>query len=292
MTPRRGVCDASARVCDASAGVRRTTASPPATIDQVGYLKSAARRVIYPAYEARVVRRLPPDRIPQHIGVMLDGNRRWARAVGAETAQGYRAGADNIEPMLGWCEEVGVRVVTLWLLSTDNLNRPDHQLSGLLTIIEGAVTSLADKSRWRINPVGALDLLPSATAECLKAAADATRDVDGLMVNIAVGYGGRREITDAVRSLLHEQAAEGRTLEELAEVIDVSHIAEHLYTKGQPDPDLVIRTSGEQRLGGFLLWQSAHSEFYFCEALWPDFRKVDFLRAIRAYAARERRFGS
>jgi short-chain Z-isoprenyl diphosphate synthase len=258
----------------------------------VGYLKNAARRVIYPAYEARVVRRLPPDRIPQHIGVMLDGNRRWAKAVGADTAQGYRAGADNIEPMLGWCEEVGVKVVTLWLLSTDNLNRPDQQLTGLLGIIEGAVTSLAAQGRWRLNPVGALDLLPSSTAECLKAAADATQEVDGLLVNIAVGYGGRREITDAVRSLLHAQAAEGKTLEELAEVIDVSHIAEHLYTKGQPDPDLVIRTSGEQRLGGFLLWQSTHSEFYFCEALWPDFRRVDFLRAIRAYAARERRFGS
>ena len=117
------------------------------------------------------------------------------------------------------------------------------------------------------------------------------RDVDGLLVNIAVGYGGRREIADAVRSLLHEHAGKGTTLEELAGVIDVEHIAEHLYTKGQPDPDLVIRTSGEQRLGGFLLWQSAQSEFYFCEAYWPDFRRVDFLRAVRAYAERERRFG-
>lgn len=258
----------------------------------MGYLKDVARRVIYPAYEARVVRRLPDDRIPQHIGVMLDGNRRWARAVGMNTAQGYQAGADNIQPMLGWCDEVGVKVVTLWLLSTDNLNRPSTQLTALLEIIEGAVTSMAAQHQWRINPVGALDLLPAKTAESLKAAADATRDVEGLIVNVAVGYGGRREITDAVRSLLQEQAAQGKTLEELAEVIDVSHIAEHLYTKGQPDPDLVIRTSGEQRLGGFLLWQSTHSEFYFCEALWPDFRRVDFLRAIRAYAERERRFGT
>ena len=129
-------------------------------------------------------------------------------------------------------------------------------------------------------------------AERLKEAAESTRDVDGLLVNIAVGYGGRREIADAVRSLLHEHAGKGTTLEELAEVIDVEHIAEHLYTKGQPDPDLVIRTCGEQRLGGFLLWQSAQSEFYFCEAYWPDFRRVDFLRAVRAYAERERRFGS
>jgi short-chain Z-isoprenyl diphosphate synthase len=254
--------------------------------------KRGLRRVLYPAYEARMVRRMPTDRIPQHVGVMLDGNRRWAKAVGADTAHGYRAGAANIEPLLEWCEEVGVKVVTLWLLSTDNLNRPADQLEGLLDVIEGAVATLAEQHRWRLHPVGALDLLPAATAERLKAAEESTRDADGILVNIAVGYGGRREIADAVRSLLHAEAAKGRTIEELAEVIDVEHIAEHLYTKGQPDPDLVIRTSGEQRLGGFLLWQSAHSEFYFCEAYWPDFRRVDFLRAVRAYAVRERRYGS
>lgn len=262
------------------------------SIRTMGNWKDAVRRVLYPAYESRVVRHLPADRIPQHVGVMLDGNRRWAKAVGAETAEGYRAGADNIEPFLGWCEEVGVKVVTLWLLSTDNLNRPAEQLAGLLHVIEGAVEALAATGRWHVHPVGALDLLPSSTAAKLKAAEDATSHVPGLLVNVAVGYGGRREIADAVRSLLLEQSAAGKTLEELAETVDVEHIAEHLYTKGQPDPDLVIRTSGEQRLGGFLLWQSAHSEFYFCEALWPDFRRVDFLRAIRAYAERERRFGS
>ncbi len=239
-----------------------------------------------------MVRQMPTDRIPQHIGVMLDGNRRWAKAVGAESEHGYQAGAANIEPMLEWCEEVGVKVVTLWLLSTDNLNRPADQLEGLLGVIEGAVASLAAQHRWRLHPVGALDLLPAATAQRLKAAEESTRDVDGVLVNVAVGYGGRREIADAVRALLHAEAAKGRTIEELAEVIDVEHIAEHLYTKGQPDPDLVIRTSGEQRLGGFLLWQSAHSEFYFCEAYWPDFRRVDFLRAIRAFGLRERRYGS
>ena len=248
--------------------------------------------MLYPAYESRMVKALPADQIPTHVGVLLDGTRRWAKAVGADTAHGYQAGAANIEPLLDWCEEVGVKVVTLWLLSTDNLNRPPEQLAGLLSIIEGAVATLAEAGRWRLHPVGALDLLPASTAAKLKAAEDATQDAPGLLVNVAVGYGGRREIADAVRALLHEQASKGMTLEELAEVIDVEHIAEHLYTKGQPDPDLVIRTSGEQRLGGFLLWQSAHSEFYFCEAYWPDFRRVDFLRAIRAYAQRERRFGS
>jgi short-chain Z-isoprenyl diphosphate synthase len=254
--------------------------------------KRGLRRVLYPAYEARVVRRLPTARIPKHVGVMLDGNRRWAKAVGTDTAQGHRAGAANIEPLLGWCEDIGVQVVTLWLLSTDNLNRPTAELEPLLDIIGDAVESLADQGRWRLHPVGALDLLPAQVAERLKEAAESTREVDGLLVNIAVGYGGRREIADAVRSLLHEHAGKGTTLEELADVIDVEHIAEHLYTKGQPDPDLVIRTSGEQRLGGFLLWQSAQSEFYFCEAYWPDFRRVDFLRAVRAYAERERRYGA
>ncbi|MGH3414259.1 MAG: isoprenyl transferase [Marmoricola sp.] len=254
--------------------------------------KRGLRRVLYPAYEARVFRRLPAERLPKHVGVMLDGNRRWAREVGRDTAHGHLAGAANIEPMLGWCEEVGVEVVTLWLLSTDNLHRTVGELEPLLAIIGDAVDALAAQRRWRLHPVGSLDLLPSQLTERLKAAEAATADVDGMLVNVAVGYGGRREIADAVRSLLQEQAARGITLEELAEVIDVDHIAEHLYTKGQPDPDLVIRTSGEQRLGGFLLWQSAQSEFYFCEAYWPDFRRVDFLRAVRAYAERERRFGA
>jgi short-chain Z-isoprenyl diphosphate synthase len=238
-----------------------------------------------------MLRRMPAN-VPKHVGVMLDGNRRWARSIGQDSAHGHRAGADNIEPLLGWCEEVGIEVVTLWLLSTDNLNRPERELNPLLDIIGDAVEGLAEERRWRVHPVGALDLLPAATAERLKAAEEATRDVEGMLVNVAVGYGGRREIADAVRSLLHEASAKGMTLEELATVIDVEHIAEHLYTKGQPDPDLVIRTSGEQRLGGFLLWQSAKSEFYFCEAYWPDFRRTDFLRAIRAYALRERRFGA
>jgi short-chain Z-isoprenyl diphosphate synthase len=254
--------------------------------------KRGLRRVLYPAYEARVVRRLPADQLPKHVGVMLDGNRRWARAVGQDAAHGHRAGAANIAPLLEWCEELGVTVVTLWLLSTDNLHRPADELEELLAIIEEAVADLAAERRWRLHPVGALDLLPAETARRLKEMSEATREVDGMIVNIAVGYGGRREIADAVRSLLHDHASRGTSIEELAEVLDVDHIAEHLYTRGQPDPDLVIRTSGEQRLGGFLLWQSAHSEFYFCEAYWPDFRRVDFLRAVRAYAERERRFGT
>ncbi len=150
---------------------------------------------------------------------------------------------------------------------------------------------LADSGRWRLRVMGRLDLLPERLAGALREAQQRTASVDGLQVNVAIGYGGRHEIADAVRSYLREQAAAGARLQDLAENLDVEHIEEHLYTKGQPDPELVIRTSGEQRLGGFLLWQSAHSEFYFCEAYWPDFRRVDYLRALRAYSQRERRLG-
>ena len=248
--------------------------------------------VIYGAYERRLLRQIPPERRPRHVGVILDGNRRWATSQGSASDVGHRAGAVKIVEFLGWCEEADVEVVTLWLLSTDNLARPEAELAALQAIIEETVTGLAETGRWRIHPVGALDLLPDRTARLLKHAEESTTGIDGILVNVAVGYGGRREVVDAVRSLLTEHAKEGTSVEEIAQMIDVEHIAEHLYTRGQPDPDLVIRTSGEQRLSGFLLWQSAHSEFYFCEAYWPDFRHVDFLRAMRAYAARQRRYGA
>ena len=249
------------------------------------------RDLLYRAYSRQVARDIPVERVPRHVGVILDGNRRWAAEQGGASSTGHRVGAEKISEFLGWCDDAGVEVVTLWLLSTDNLDRPVSETIPLIRIIENTVEGLAAEGRWRIHPVGALDLLPESTAVVLKQAADTTADVDGLLVNVAVGYGGRREVVDAVRSLLAEHAVKGTSLDELAAVLDVEHIAEHLYTRGQPDPDLVIRTSGEQRLSGFLLWQSAHSEFYFCEAYWPDFRQVDFLRAFRSYAARARRYG-
>ncbi len=248
--------------------------------------------LLYGVYERRLNSQIPLEGRPRHVGVILDGNRRWASAQGSSSSVGHRAGAAKIVDFLGWCDEAGVEVVTLWLLSTDNLTRPQPELEALMGIIEDTVTGLVEQGRWRLHPVGALDLLPAQTARLLKEAEEATQAIDGSLVNVAVGYGGRREVVDAVRSLLHEHASQGTSLDELAQLLDVEHITQHLYTKGQPDPDLVIRTSGEQRLSGFLLWQSAHSEFYFCEAYWPDFRHVDFLRALRAYADRQRRFGA
>ncbi len=247
--------------------------------------------VLYGAYERRLARSLDRRNVPRHVGVMLDGNRRWARANGFGAADGHQAGADKIQDLLLWCEQAGVEVVTLWLLSTDNLGRDSSELEPLLRIIERAVADLANSGRWRLHPIGALELLPEQTADALRRAELGTADISGLTVNVAVGYGGRQEIADAVRRMLIDHAARGTPIEVIAKDVSVQEIASHLYTRGQPDPDLVIRTSGEQRLGGFLLWQSAKSEFYFCEAYWPDFRHVDFLRALRSYASRERRFG-
>jgi short-chain Z-isoprenyl diphosphate synthase len=250
--------------------------------------------MIYGLYERRLLTQLAGRPVPRHVAVMLDGNRRWARGAGYEdVSHGHRRGGDKVADLLDWCRAAGIDVVTLWLLSTDNLSRPAAELEPLLEIIENVVDGLAaTEAPWQVRVVGALDILPTRTAHVLKRAEERTREKPGLVVNVAVGYGGRREIADAVRSLLTEHAERGTSIEELAEVLDPDHIAEHLYTRGQPDPDLVIRTSGEQRLSGFLLWQSAHSEFYFCDTYWPDFRRVDFLRALRDYARRHRRYGN
>ena len=250
--------------------------------------------LLYATYEHRLIAELDHSRLPRHIAVLADGNRRWARANAPDQplVAGYQAGADRLKDFVEWCDELRIPVVTLWVLSTDNFSRSSaEEIGPLLEVIENMVTGLSETRRWRIHPVGALDMLPASSAQRLKAADRATENIDGMQVNIAVSYGGRHELRDAVRSLLAEHAKNGTTISELAQTLDIEHIAEHLYTKGQPDPDLIIRTSGEQRLSGFLMWQSAHSEFYFCEALWPDFRKVDFIRALRSYAERERRFG-
>ncbi|WP_026360815.1 isoprenyl transferase [Amycolatopsis nigrescens] len=249
--------------------------------------------IVYSAYSRRLIQQAA-GRHPRHIAVILDGNRRWAREAGfADVADGHRAGAKKIVDFLGWCREADVQFVTLWMLSTDNLGRASEEVEALMGIIADVVEELAEPdAQWQLRIVGALDLMPKEIADRLTAAAERTEGRNGMEVNVAVGYGGRQEITDAVRKLLHQHADEGTSIQELAKMLDVDHISEHMYTSGQPDPDLIIRTSGEQRLSGFLLWQSAHSEFWFNEAYWPAFRRVDFLRALRDYAVRHRRFGS
>jgi short-chain Z-isoprenyl diphosphate synthase len=255
--------------------------------------ENQGRGPLYRLYSNRLRRRLDPASVPHHIAMMIDGNRRWARQLGyATAAHGHRAGAIKMREFLGWCDELGVRVVSLYLLSSDNLLKRDSaELADLIEIIADLADSLSREGNWRVQHVGRSDILPADLARVLADAEERTKDHTGLHVNLAVGYGGRNEIVDAVRSILMTHEASGGTMEDLAAQLTPEMIGEHLYTGGQPDPDLVIRTSGEQRLSDFLLWQSAHSEFYFVEALGPDLREVDFLRALRDYASRERRWG-
>lgn len=257
----------------------------------------AVSRPVYALYARRLRRQVMASPLPGHIGLIMDGNRRWARQMGmANPNLGHRYGVEHIEHVLSWCEAVGVKHVTIYLCSTENLQRRgDAEVAHFMRVVEQvmAVRLARPDACWQVHIAGMLDLLPSGTANALKGAVDATRTcTTGAHVTLAVGYGGRQEVVDALRDHLAERAEAGDSLADLAESLTMDDIARHLYTAGQPDPDLVIRTSGEQRLGGFLLWQSAHSEFYFCDAYWPDFRRVDFLRALRSYAARQRRFGS
>jgi short-chain Z-isoprenyl diphosphate synthase len=253
--------------------------------------------LLYRLYERRLARGLRGGRLPRHVGLILDGNRRFAREKGLGTAaDGHRLGAGKIHELVDWCHELGIPYVTLWLLSTDNLQRDAEEIQHLVGIIAETVSRLAHDPQTRdrgvrITAVGALDAIPDDLRKALKDAEEVTASGDRLRVQVAVGYGGRQEISDALRGLLEERRDRGYSLDDVITEISPEAIAKHLYTQGMPDPDLIIRTSGEIRLSGFLLWQSANSEFYFCDPYWPAFRKVDFLRALRDFESRQRRFG-
>ncbi len=251
------------------------------------------RGLLYGLYQNRLRRSLSADHLPHHVAMIIDGNRRWARLRELETAaHGHRAGAKKMLEFLQWCDDLGISVATLYLLSTDNLTgRSQEELDGLFEIIGDLAEELSHFRQWRIQHVGSTDGLPAGLIAKLKDAQARTANNDGMHVNLAIGYGGRREIADAMRSIVQSHESQGGALESLAELLTPELISEHLYTGGQPDPDLVIRTSGEQRISDFMLWQSAHSELYFLEALGPDLREVDFLRALRDFARRQRRFG-
>ena len=253
---------------------------------------------MYRLYEMRLRQGLAPAKseLPRHIAVLCDGNRRWARELGHnDVSYGYRAGAHKIAEMLRWCHEAGIEMATVYLLSTENLQRDPQELASLIEIITEVVEEIcAPANQWSVRTMGDLELLGEEPARRLREAVQSTGDgglARSFHVNVAVGYGGRQEIVDAVRGLLAKELANGVSGEKLIEAVTAEAISENLYTSGQPDPDLVIRTSGEQRLSGFLLWQSAYSEMWFTEAYWPEFRRVDFLRALRDYSARHRRYG-
>lgn len=250
--------------------------------------------MIYRLYEARLERQLDKSNIPQHIAVMLDGNRRWAdKKLGSKARDGHAAGAQRIFDFLSWCDQLEVPVITLYLLSTENLKKRDpEELSDLLEILTQLAKEMVNRGNWKLRMVGDRSSLPKQFLDAIQVCEEKSQETKGSQVNLAIGYGGRQEITDAMRSIVRTSISEGSDLEKLADSLTPELIAKHLYTSDQPDPDLIIRTSGEQRLSGFLLWQSSNSELYFEEALWPDFRRVDFLRAIRAFARRHRRYGA
>jgi short-chain Z-isoprenyl diphosphate synthase len=253
---------------------------------------------MYRLYEMRLRQGLVASKseLPRHIAVLCDGNRRWARDAGHDdVSYGYRVGAAKIAEMLRWCQEAGIEMATVYLLSTENLERDPDELASLIEIITDVVEEICAPAKgWSVRTVGDLELLGEEPARRLRDAVESTQAeaaTETFHVNVAVGYGGRQEIVDAVRQLLGKELANGASGDQLIEAVTAEAISENLYTSGQPDPDLVIRTSGEQRLSGFLLWQSAYSEMWFTEAYWPEFRRVDFLRALRDYTARHRRYG-
>jgi short-chain Z-isoprenyl diphosphate synthase len=254
------------------------------------------KEVLYYLYERRLLRQVRTGRMPADIGIILDGNRRYGRRHGLTDPHAiYSLGARTLDEVLDWSGQLAIPAVTLWVFSTENFERPTEQISGILAAIEAKMRSLANdpqihRQRVRVQAIGKLKLLPASMVAAICAARDATASYNGMVLTIAVAYGGREEIVDAVQSLLYEEMDKGTTLAGAIDRITPTAISRHLYMADSPDPDLIIRTSGEIRLSGFLLWQSVHTEFYFSDVYWPAFRKIDLLRAIRAYQQRKRRF--
>ena len=255
------------------------------------------KRLVYRLYERRLLAEVIRRPLPRHLGLIQDGHRRYAREAGlASLAEGYRRGAEKTEEVLAWCSELGIPTVTLWWLSTENLARQPEEVNDVLRIIEEKMAEwvqggLVQRLGMRVRPIGLLDVLPAPALNALRGAESATRHHERMLLNVAVGYGGRQEIVDAVKGHLRDCLNRGERPEEILRALTPDAVDKYLYTYDCPDPDLIIRTSGEVRLSGFMLWQSAYSEFHFCDVHWPAFRKIDFLRAIRSYQNRHRRFG-
>ncbi|MHA0035844.1 isoprenyl transferase [Deinococcus sp. PESE-13] len=261
------------------------------------HVRTATRGALLWGYEQKLAREVKANgKLPRHLGLILDGNRRFARAAGLQREMGHSFGADKAHEVLQWCLELGIPSATIWVLSTDNGSRDPEELAHILHLLEREARQLAvdpriHANRVRVRAIGQHDNFPPQVLAALKNLEESTAGYEGMRLNIAVGYGGREEIVDAVQGYLRKQAAQGATLQQAAERLTPDAIGAHLYAADQPDPDFIIRTSGEIRLSGFMLWQSVYSEYYFCDVYWPGFRRVDFLRALRDFQGRDRRFG-
>lgn len=262
-----------------------------------GYLKSLVKTPFYALYLRRLRVKSKGWKHPHHLGIIMDGNRRFARMWGFRRAiQGHRRGAEKLREVLDWCRENEIKVVTVWCFSIENFERSNEEVEALLGLFEDKTREMAEDDqvhdhRIRVRYIGRLELLPDSLRREIAKVEELTAEYDQFDLNIAMAYGGRQEIADAFRRHISERVAEGAVLDEVLAGLDAHSIDPYLYTSGQPEPDLILRTSGEVRLSGFLLWQSAYSEFYFCDSNWPAFREIDFLRALRAYDERQRRFG-
>lgn len=250
--------------------------------------------LLYRLYERRLAKGLDRRRLPRHIGVVLDGHRRHAREERLSSYKdSYRVGMRRFEEFLGWADEFDIPVVTAWVLSRENLSRPAEELEPYFEVLVelfDRLPAIASTYDMGLKFIGSLDLLPDRLVAAAKTA-EQEHPSGSRRLNIAMGYGGRQEIVDAAKNLVAELADQGIPAAEIPDHIDSGALAAHMYSSDMPDPDLLIRTSGESRLSGFLLWQSAYSEFVFVDVNWPAFRHVDFLRALRDYTGRSRRFG-
>lgn len=259
--------------------------------------RALVARPLYWGYERRLRSKVDGGgKLPQHLGLILDGNRRFARASGVQNEIGYEFGVDKAHEVLQWCLELGIPAATIWVLSTDNVARDPELVGHLMRLFDREARNLArdpriHANRVRVRAIGQHGSFPGHVLDALKELEQATAHYDGMLLNIAVGYGGREEIVDAVKTYLHTQQQQGATLAQASAALTPDTLGQHMYTAGVPDPDFIIRTSGEIRLSGFMLWQSVYSEYYFCDVYWPGFRWVDFLRALRDFQGRKRRFG-
>ena len=260
-----------------------------------------AENILYRLYEWYITRDLKPEKMPKHVAIIMDGNRRYSKLQGnMDVVKGHEIGVDTLEKVLDWSIELGIEIITVYAFSTENFNRPEHEVEGLMKLFVKNFKRLVDhekihRNEVKVKVVGKTELIPESVREAIKEAEDATAQYaedataqyDKRLFNIAIGYDGRLEIIDSFKKIIKQVQAGEITIDD----VDEELVSKNLYTGGLDDPNLIIRTSGEERLSGFLLWQSSYSELYFCETLWPELRKVDFIRAIRSYQERERRFG-
>lgn len=249
--------------------------------------------ILYRLYEWYITRGLKPEKMPKHVAIIMDGNRRYSRLQGnMDVVKGHEIGVDTLEKVLDWSIELGIEIITVYAFSTENFNRPEHEVEGLMKLFVKNFKRLVDhekihRNEVKVKVVGRTGLIPESVREAIQEAEDATAHYNKRLFNIAIGYDGRLEIIDSFKKIIEQVQAGEITIDD----VDEDLVSANLYTEGLADPNLIIRTSGEERLSGFLLWQSSYSELYFCETLWPELRKVDFIRAIRSYQERERRFG-